>query len=130
MPVAELQELIGLWWRTVTTELDCSGVEDDGPGLSKLERIAGANAPEVEVLDHAAESGDEQWALLPRLLALLTPQERGLLGYRYLQETPLSHRRIQERMGLTKAEQLAMEQVALERLRVAARETALDWSDH
>ena len=53
---------------------------------------------------------------------LLTPEERELLSCRYLQETPLSHRQIQRRMGLTKAEQLAMEEAALERLRSAALE--------
>lgn len=121
IPVAELQELINLWWRTVTTELDGSCGDDDGQGLSRLERIAGTTHLEVEGLDQPAESGDEHQALLPRLLELLTPQERQLLGYRYLAETPLSHRQIKERMGLSKAEQLAMEQTALERLRAAAQ---------
>lgn len=55
--------------------------------------------------------GDEHRALLPRLLDLLTPEERTLLSYRP----------IQQRMGLTKAEQWAMEEAALEKLRDAAR---------
>jgi RNA polymerase sigma factor (sigma-70 family) len=130
VPVAELQALISLWWNTVTTELDCSSGEDDGPGLSRLERIAGTSQPNLEGLDRPADAGDEHRALLPRLLELLTPQERELLSYRYLQETPLSHRQIQQRMGLSKAEQLAMEAAALEQLRGAARKTALDWSDN
>lgn len=130
VPVAELQALISLWWSTVTTELDCSCGDDDGPGLSRLERIAGTSQSNLEALDHPCEAGDEHRALLPRLLELLTSQERELLSYRYLQETPLSHREIQQRMGLSKAEQLAMEEAALERLREAARKTALDWSDN
>jgi hypothetical protein len=44
-------------------------------------------------------------------LALLTPEELTLLSYRP----------IQQRMGLTKAEQPAMEDASLERLRDAAR---------
>ena len=122
VPVTELQALISTWWSTVTTELDGSSGEDDGPGLSRLERIAGTSQPVYEGLDHPADSGDEHRALLPSLLGLLSYQERELLSYRYLLETPLSHRQIQQRMGLSKAEQLAMEATALERLRNAARE--------
>lgn len=121
VPVAELQALISLWWSTVTTELDCSCGDDDGPGLSRLELLAGTSLSNLEALDHPGDACDEHRALLPRLLELLTSQERELLGYRYLQEMPLSHRQIQQRMGLTKADQLAMEESALERLRRAAR---------
>jgi DNA-directed RNA polymerase sigma subunit (sigma70/sigma32) len=86
------------------------------------ELIADCSQSQPEGLDAWIEEGDEQRALLPRLMALLTPQERQLLGYRYLQETPLSHQQIQQRMGLSRKEQLTMEQAAIERMRAGARE--------
>jgi RNA polymerase sigma factor (sigma-70 family) len=121
VPVEELQALIDTWWSTVTTELDRSGESDEGPGLSRLEQIAGSCALEPAGLAAWMGEDDEQRALLPRLMALLTPEERQLLGYRYLEGTPLSHARIQERMGLSKREQLTMEQAAIERMRAAAQ---------
>jgi RNA polymerase primary sigma factor len=119
VPVEELQALIDTWWSTVTTELDRSTGNGEGDGLSRLELIPDTAQQDPNSLD-AAEEGDEQRALLPRLMALLTPQERELLGYRYLQDTPLSHQQIQQRIGLSQREQIAMEQAVIERMRSAA----------
>ncbi len=116
----ELQALIETWWSTVTTELDRSHNHGEGEGQTRLERIADASLAGGDLLEAWLEEHDEQRALLPRLLAVLTPQERQLLGYRYLRETPLSHEQIRVRMGLSKRRQLAMEQAAIERLRAAA----------
>ena len=122
VPVHELQALIDTWWSTVTTELDRNSETDEGAGLSRLELIPDGSQSRSEGLAAWMEEGDEQRALLPRLLELLTPQERQLLGYRYLQETSLSHQEIQQLMGLSKREQLAMEQAAIERMRAAAQQ--------
>ena len=121
VPVEELQALIDTWWSTVTTELDRSTGHGEGDGQSRLELIPNGSQPMPESLDAWLEEGDEQRALLPQLLALLTPQERQLLSFRYLQDTPLCHQQVQLRMGLSKREQLAIEQAAIERMRVAAQ---------
>lgn len=54
VPVAELQALISTCWSTVTTELDCSGGDDEGPGLSRQECIAWTSQPNLEAPEHPA----------------------------------------------------------------------------
>jgi RNA polymerase sigma factor (sigma-70 family) len=114
-PVATafLQELLLIWWRTATAELDRpgSGAGDDGAGLPLLERIA---AP--------TDGNDPEHSLLPLLLQRLNPEQRRLLWHRYLREHPLNPRQIEKVMGLTVSEQQVIEKEALALLRQAKRE--------
>ena len=114
-PVAPgvLQELLLIWWRTATAELDrpSGGADDDGGGLPLLERIA---AP--------TDGTDPEHSLLPLLLQRLSPLQRRLLWHRYLREHPLNPRQIQKVMGLDPEQQQRLEEEALARLRQAARE--------
>jgi RNA polymerase primary sigma factor len=109
---AVLQELMLIWWRTATAELDrpSSGSGDDGAGLTLLERIA---AP--------TDGTDPEHSLLPLLLQRLSAEQRRLLWHRYLREHPLSTRQIERVMGLPVAEQERLEEEALALLRQAAR---------
>ena len=110
-----LQELLLIWWRTATAELDRpgGGAGDDGAGLPLLERIA---AP--------ADGADAEHSLLPLLLQRLNAEQRRLLWHRYLREHPLNPRQIEKVMGLPPSEQQRLEEEALELLRQGAREYA------
>ena len=114
-PVAPgvLQELLLIWWRTATAELDrpSGRAGDDGAGLTLLERIA---AP--------ADGTDPEHSLLPLLLQRLNAEQRRLLWHRYLREHPLNPRQIQKVMGLDPEQQQRLEEEALALLRQAARE--------
>ena len=114
-PVAPafLQELLLIWWRTATAELDRpgGGAGDDGPGLPLLERIA---AP--------ADGADAEHSLLPLLLQRLNAEQRRLLWHRYLREHTLNPRQIQKVMGLDPEQQQRLEEEALALLRKAAKE--------
>lgn len=108
---AVLQELLLVWWRTATTELDrlSGGAGDDGAGLPLLERIA---AP--------TDGTDPDRSLLPLLLQRLSAEQRRLLWHRYLREHPLNPRQVQKVMGLEPEEQQRLEDEALKLLRQAA----------
>jgi RNA polymerase primary sigma factor len=108
-----LQELLLIWWRTATAELDRpgGGAGDDCAGLPLLERIA---AP--------TDGTDPERSLLPLLLQRLSAEQQRLLWHRYLREHPLNPRQIQKVMGLPAAEQARLEQEALAVLRQAKRE--------
>ena len=110
---AVLQELMLIWWRTATAELDRpgGGAGDDGAGLPLLERIA---AP--------TDGTDPERSLLPLLLQRLNPEQRRLLWHRYLREHPLNPRQIQKLMGLDPEQQQRLEEEALALLRQAAKE--------
>jgi hypothetical protein len=115
-PVAPgvLQELLLIWWRTATAELDRpsgGGSVDDGAGLPLQERIA---AP--------ADGADTEHSLLPLLLQRLSAEQRRLLWHRYLREHPLNPRLIQKVMGLDPEQQQRLEEEALALLRQAAKE--------
>lgn len=112
---AVLQELLLVWWRTATAELDrlSGGAGDDGAGLPLLERIA---AP--------TDGTDPERSLLPLLLQRLNAEQRRLLWHRYLRELSLNPRQIQKVMGLEPEEQQRLEDEALKLLRQAAREHA------
>ena len=147
VPVAQLQELLELWHRTGTGELDrpCRGTAGaNGPadGLTPLERIPGRHSPDIGAFDRAvskadfpdgvatcftcaADGSDEQRALLPQLLAILSTQERRLLWHLYLREHPLSPRQIQRVMGLDRTTQEQMEREAVSKLRQAARSAGM-----
>jgi len=141
-PVAPafLQELLLIWWRTATAELDRpgGGAGDDGAGLPLLERIADPNhldaaldGPLIRSADFpdgpatyatcSADGNDPQRSLLPLLLQRLSPLQRRLLWHRYLREHPLNPRQIERVMGLPVAEQARLEEEALALLRHAAR---------
>ena len=147
IPVDLLQELLELWHRTGTGELDrpCRGTAGaNGPadGLTPLERIPGRHSPDIGAFDRAvskadfpdgvatcftcaADGSDEQRALLPQLLAVLSTQERRLLWHLYLREHPLSPRQIQRVMGLDRTTQEQMERQAVSKLRQAARSAGM-----
>jgi RNA polymerase sigma factor (sigma-70 family) len=110
---SQLQELLLIWWRTATAELDRPGgrAGGDGAGLALLERIA---AP--------TDGTDPEHSLLPLLLQRLSPLQRRLLWHRYLREHPLNPRQIEKVMGLSASEQQRMEEEALALLRQAGRE--------
>ena len=110
---AFLQELLLIWWRTATAELDRpgGGAGDEGAGLPLLERIA---AP--------TDGIDPERSLLPLLLQCLNPEQRRLLWHRYLREHPLNPRQIQKLMGLDPEQQQRLEEDALALLRQAALE--------
>ena len=114
-PVAPgvLQELLLIWWRTATAELDRPGgrAGDDGAGLPLLERIA---AP--------TDGNDPEHSLLSLLLQCLNAEHRRLLWHRYLRERPLNPRQIEKVMGLDLEQQQRLEEEALALLRQAARE--------
>ena len=112
---AVLQELLLIWWRTATAELDRPGgrAGNDGAGLPLLERIA---AP--------PDGTDPEHSLLPLLLQCLNPEQRRLLWHRYLREHPLNPRQIQTVMGLEPEQQQRLEEEALALLRQGAREYA------
>jgi RNA polymerase sigma factor (sigma-70 family) len=139
IPVQQLQELLDLWRRTGTSELDRPGPgqgQEAGPTL--LEQIPGRRCPDIGAYDRsvsqadfpdgiatfftcAADASDEQRALLPLLLTVLDPTERRLLWHLYLREHPLSPRQIQRVMGLDRETQQRLERGAIEKLREAAR---------
>jgi RNA polymerase sigma factor (sigma-70 family) len=108
---SQLQELLLIWWRSATAELDRpgGGAGDDGAGLPLLERIA---AP--------ADGNDPEHSLLHLLPQRLNPLQRRLLWHRYLREHPLNPRQIQKVMGLKPEEQQRLEEEALELLRQGA----------
>jgi len=110
---SQLQELLLIWWRTATAELDRpgGGSVDDGAGLPLLERIA---AP--------TDGADTERSLLPLLLQRVNAEQRRLLWHRYLREHPLNPRQIEKVMGLPVAEQQRLEKEALVLLRQAKRE--------
>jgi hypothetical protein len=110
---AVLQELLLIWWRTATAELDRpgGGAGDDGEAQPLLERIA-----------IPAGGADPERSLLPLLLKRLSAEQRRLLWHRYLREHPLNPRQIQKVMGLKPEEQQRLEEEALELLRQAGRE--------
>ena len=116
-PVAPgvLQELLLIWWRTATAELDRpgGGAGGDGAGLALLERIA---AP--------TDGTDPEHSLLPLLLQRLSAEQHKLLWHRYLREHPLNPRQIEKVMGLSASEQQRLEEEALALLRQGAREYA------
>ena len=118
-PVASgvLQELLLIWWRTATAELDRpgGGAGDDGAGVPLLERIA---AP--------TDGIDPERSLLPLLLQRLHQEQRRLLWHRYLREHPLNPRQIERVLGLPAAEQVWLEDEALALLRHAARVSGAD----
>jgi hypothetical protein len=119
MKVETLQELLELWARTLTGELNGSaGADGEEPGPEQLERLADRHGG---CAAGALEPEDEQRALLPHLLASLDPLARRFLWHRYLREHPLSPRHLQRLLGLTVAEQEALEQRSIEQLRQAAR---------
>ncbi|WP_411875637.1 hypothetical protein [Vulcanococcus limneticus] len=138
---AVLQELLLIWWRTATAELDRpgGGAGDDGAGLPLLERIAdphhrdqALDGPLIRAADFpdgpatyatcAIDGNDPQRSLLPLLLQRLSPLQRRLLWHRYLREHPLNPRQIERVLGLPAAEQARLEQEALALLREGARE--------
>jgi hypothetical protein len=137
--VALLQELLELWRRTGTGELDRPCRADGGPeGRSLLEQIPSRHSPDIGAFDRAvrqadfpdgfatcftcaADGSDEQRSLLPQLLTVLDPTERRLLWHLYLREHPLSPRQIQRVMGLDRETQQRLEQGAIAKLREAAR---------
>jgi hypothetical protein len=110
---SQLQELLLIWWRTATAELDRpgGGAGDDGAGLPLLERIA---AP--------TDGTDPERSLLPLLLQHLSAEQQRLLWHRYLREHPLNTRQIEKVMGLDPEQQQRLEEEALALLRQAARE--------
>ena len=114
-PVAPgvLQELLLIWWRTATAELDRpgGGAGDDGEAQPLLERIA-----------TPAGGADPEHSLLPLLLQCLNAEQRRLLWHRYLREHPLNPRQIQKVMGLDPDQQQRLEEEALTLLRQAAKE--------
>ena len=119
LPVESLQELLELWARTRTAELNRSaGADGEEPGPERLERLADRHRG---CTASAVEPEDEQRALLPQLLESLDPLARRLLWHRYLREHPLSPRQLQRLLGLTVAEQEALEQSSIEQLRQTAR---------
>ena len=142
-PVAPgvLQELLLIWWRTATAELDrpSGGAGDDGAGLPLLERIAdphhrdqALDGPLIRAADFpdgpatyatcAIDGNDPQRSLLPLLLQRLSPLQRRLLWHRYLREHPLNPRQIEKVMGLSASDQQRLEEEALALLRQAGRE--------
>ena len=142
-PVAPgvLQELLLIWWRTATAELDRpgGGAGDEGAGLPLLERIADSqqrdqalDGPLIRSADFpdgpatyatcAIDGNDPQRSLLPLLLQRLSRLQRRLLWHRYLREHPLNPRQIERVLGLPAAEQARLEQEALALLREGARE--------
>lgn len=147
VPVTLLQELLELWHRTGTGELDrpcraSGGATGSADGLTPLERIPGRHNPDIGAFDRvvrkadfpdgvatcftcAADGTDEQRALLPQLLDVLEPTERRLLWHLYLREHPLSPRQIQRVMGLERTAQEQMEREALAKLRQAAMSAGL-----
>jgi RNA polymerase primary sigma factor len=110
---AVLQELLLIWWRTATAELDRpgGGAGDDGEAQPLLERIA-----------TPASRTDTESSLLPLLLQRLNAEQRRLLWHRYLREHPLNPRQIEKVMGLSASEQQRLEEEALVLLRQAGRE--------
>lgn len=110
---SQLQELLLIWWRTATAELDRpgGGAGDDGAGLPLLERIA-----------DPPDSTDPAHSLLPLLLQRLSAEQHKLLWHRYLREHPLNPRQIEKVMGLSASEQQRLEEEALALLRQAGRE--------
>jgi RNA polymerase sigma factor (sigma-70 family) len=112
---SQLQELLLIWWRTATAELDRpgGGAGDDGEAQPLLERIA-----------TPAGGADRERSLLPLLLQRLNAEQRRLLWHRYLREHPLNPRQIEKVMGLSPSEQQRMEEEALALLRQGAREYA------
>ncbi len=112
---SQLQELLLIWWRTATAELDRpgGGAGDDGEAQPLLERIA-----------TPADGADTERSLFPLLLQRLNAEQRRLLWHRYLREHPLNSRQIERVMGLTPSEQQRMEEEALELL----REGAMDYT--
>jgi RNA polymerase sigma factor (sigma-70 family) len=142
-PVAPgvLQELLLIWWRTATAELDRpgGGAGGDGAGLALLERIADPNhrdqaldGPLIRSADFpdgratyaicSIDGNDPQRSLLPLMLQRLSPVERRLLWHRYLREHPLNPRQIERVLGLPAAEQARLEEEALAVLRQVAKE--------
>jgi RNA polymerase sigma factor (sigma-70 family) len=113
VPLKLLEDLLLIWWRTTTSELDRpgGGAGDDGEAQPLLERIA-----------TPAGGADRERSLLPLLLQRLDAEQRRLLWHRYLREHPLNPRQIQKVMGLPAAEQARLEQEALALLRQAKRE--------
>ena len=133
--VQQLQELLVIWWRTATAELDrpC-GLSSEGEPQPLLNRIADPSLQEpcpmeewIQAADFpdapatlaqcAADGSDPQRSLLPQLLQRLNAEQRRLLWHRYLREHPLSPRQIKKVMGLSLAEQEQLEREALEVLR-------------
>jgi RNA polymerase primary sigma factor len=114
---SQLQELLLIWWRTATAELDrpSGGAGDEGAGLPLLERIA---AP--------TDGTDPEHSLLPLLLQRLSAGQHKLLWHRYLREHPLNPRQIQKVMGLDPEQQQRLEEEALALLRKAARVSGND----
>jgi RNA polymerase primary sigma factor len=110
---SQLQELLLIWWRTATAELDRpgGGAGDDGEAQPLLERIA-----------TPAGGTDPAHSLLPLLLQRLSAEQHKLLWHRYLREHPLNPRQIEKVMGLTPSQQQRMEEEALVLLRQAGRE--------
>ncbi len=110
---SQLQELLLIWWRTATAELDRpgGGAGDDGEAQPLLERIA-----------TPAGGADTESSLLPLLLQRLNAEQRRLLSHRYLREHPLNPRQIEKVMGLSASQQQRMEEEALALLRQAGRE--------
>ena len=112
---SQLQELLLIWWRTATAELDRpgGGAGDDGEAQPLLERIA-----------TPAGGADPERSLLPLLLQRLNAEQRRLLWHRYLREHPLNPRQIEKVMGLEPEQQQRLEEEALALLRQGAREYA------
>ena len=112
---SQLQELLLIWWRTATAELDRpgGGAGDDGEAQPLLERIA-----------TPAGGADPESSLLPLLLQRLNAEQRRLLWHRYLREHPLNPRQIEKVMGLEPEQQQRLEEEALALLRQGAREYA------
>jgi RNA polymerase primary sigma factor len=142
-PVAPafLQELLLIWWRTATAELDRPGIGagDDGAGLALLERIddpnhrdAAFDEPLIRSADFpdgratyatcSIDGNDPHRSLLPLLLQRLSPLQRRLLWHRFLREHPLNPRQIERILGLPAAEQARLEEEALAVLRQVAKE--------
>ena len=110
---SQLQELLLIWWRTATAELDRpdGGAGDDGEAQPLLEQIA-----------IPADGTDPERSLLPLLLKRLSAEQRRLLWHRYLREHPLNTRQIERVLGLPTAEQARLEEEALAVLRQVAKE--------
>jgi RNA polymerase primary sigma factor len=104
------------------------------PTLAAAAALELAELPEVADFPDAAallascagDGHDEQRALLPQLLRVLSPTERRLLWHRYLREHPLTLRQLQRVMGLSAEQQEAMERRALRKLRKAAKAAGMD----
>ena len=152
IPIEDLQRLLLQWQLSCPLELDrpvANSWEEHEP-IYPLENLADprgtdptlaaaaalelAELPEVADFPDAAallascagDGQDEQRALLPQLLRVLSPTERRLLWHRYLREHPLTVRQLQRVMGLSAEQQEAMERRTLRKLRKAAKAAGMD----